>query len=335
VCNRAAGPKRCPAVPEKEPPPEMTVTSTKSTRAAEWWRAQRKQVLWATFIAVVALAVVVLLARWLRELPAGQSFIETYPGIVPPPEWAPAGIPAWLAWQHFLNAFFLLLIVRTGYQLRSKKRPPGFWTRDNTRWPRTRRSPRRMGIFLWFHLWLDALWVLTGFSYVVLLFATGQWVRIVPTDWAVVPNAISAALQYASLEWPTENSWVVYNSLQQLAYFTVVFIASPLAILTGLRLSSVWPLEGPLVRAFPEKLAKALHYPVMLFFIGFTFVHVVLVLTTGALRKLNQMYAVRDTEDWIGFGVFAASVIAMVVAWVLAKPPLLKRIAATSGRVQG
>jgi len=192
-----------------------------------------------------------------------------------------------------------------------------------------------MGIHLWFHLWLDAFWVLNGVIYVVLLFATGQWLRIVPTDWAVVPNALSAALQYASLEWPTENSWVVYNALQQLAYFTVVFIASPLAILTGLRLSSIWPLEGPLVRAFPEKLAKAVHYPVMLFFLAFTFVHVVLVFLTGALAKLNQMYAARDADDWVGFAVFAASVVVMVVAWVLAKPPLLKRIAATSGRVQG
>ena len=138
-----------------------------------------------------------------------------------------------------------------------------------------------------------------------------------------------------TLDWPTENSWVVYNSLQQLAYFTIVFIASPIAILTGLRLSSVLPLEGPLVRAFPEKLARSLHYPVMIFFLAFTFVHVVLVLTTGALRKLNQMYAARDADDWIGFAVFAASVVVMAVAWVLAKPPLLKRIAATSGRVQG
>ena len=177
--------------------------------------------------------------------------------------------------------------------------------------------------------------MLVGISYVVLLFATGQWLRIVPTDWAVIPNALSAALQYASLEWPTEDSWVVYNSLQQLAYFVVVFIASPLAIATGLRLSSVWPLEGPLVRGFPEKFARAVHYPVMLFFLAFTFVHVVLVFTTGALRKLNQMYAARDVDDWVGFVVFAASVVVMVVAWVLAKPPLLKRIAARSGRVQG
>jgi len=313
----------------------MSVTSSKSARAADWWRAQRKRLLWGASIALVGFAVVVVVARLLRDVPAVAEFVETYPGVVPPPEGTPVGIPAWLGWQHFLNAFFLLLIVRTGFELRSKQRPPGFWTRDNTRWPRTAGGPRRIGIFLWFHLWLDALWVLVGITYVVLLFATGQWLRIVPTDWAVVPNALSAALQYASLDWPSENSWVVYNALQQLAYFTVVFIASPIAIATGLRLSSVWPLEGPLGRAFPEKLARALHYPTMLFFLAFTFVHVVLVFTTGALRKLNQMYAARDTEDWLGFAIFSLSVVVMAVAWLLATPALLKRVAATSGRVQG
>ncbi|ANJ26164.1 cytochrome b/b6 domain-containing protein [Agromyces aureus] len=313
----------------------MTETTTKASRVADWVRERRRLVGWTALISVIAVVVVVLVARWLRGTPGGADFIETYPGIVEPPAGTPVGIPAWLGWQHFLNSFFLLLIVRTGFQLRSKQRPPGFFTRDNTRWPRTKRAPRRLGIFLWFHLWLDALWVLNGVVYVVLLFATGQWLRIVPTDWAVVPNAISAALQYASLDWPTENSWVVYNSLQQLAYFAIVFIASPLAILTGLRLSSVWPPEGALVRAFPEKLARRVHYPTMIFFLAFVFVHVVLVLTTGAVRKLNQMYTARDTDDWLGFAVFAASVVVMAVAWVLAKPPLLKRIAAKGGTVRG
>ncbi|HEU4757864.1 MAG TPA: hypothetical protein VFS72_14435 [Agromyces sp.] len=313
----------------------MTVTSTKPSRAAEWWKAQRTRVLWGVGIALVAFAVAVVAARLLRELPAVEAFVAEYPGIVPPPEGAPVGIPAWLGWQHFLNAFFLALLVKTGFELRGKRRPPGFWTRDNTRWPRTKRAPRRLGIWLWFHLWLDALWVLTGVSYIVLLFATGQWVRIVPTDWAVVPNAFSAALQYASLDWPTEDSWVVYNALQQLAYFTIVFIAAPLALLSGLRLSSIWPVEGRLAAPSGERMARAVHYPVMLFFLAFTFVHVVLVLTTGALRKLNQMYTARDTDDWLGFVVFALSIAATVAAWVLAKPPLLKRIAATTGRVQG
>ncbi|MFF2371166.1 hypothetical protein [Agromyces sp. NPDC058110] len=314
----------------------MTETASKSSsRLVEWMRPRRRLIGWTALLSVVAVVLVVVLARWLRGTPGGEAFIADYPGIVPPPEGTPVGIPAWLGWQHFLNSFFLLLIVRTGFQLRSKQRPPGFFTRDNTRWPRTKRAPRRLGIFLWFHLWLDAFWILNGAVYVVVLFATGQWLRIVPTDWAVVPNALSAALQYASLDWPTENSWVVYNSLQQLAYFAIVFIASPLALLTGLRLSSVWPPEGALVRAFPEKLARAVHYPVMLFFLGFVFVHVVLVFTTGALVKLNQMYLARDADDWLGFIVFALSVVVMAVAWVLAKPPLLKRIAAKGGTVRG
>ena len=188
---------------------------------------------------------------------------------------------------------------------------------------------------LWFHLWLDALWVLTGVSYIVLLFATGQWVRIVPTDWAVVPNAISAALQYASLDWPIENSWVVYNALQQLAYFTVVFIASPLAIahrpaaLVGLA------ARGASCAPSPRSWRARCTTRSMLFFLAFTFVHVVLVLTTGALASSTRCTPRATPTTGSGFVVFALSVAAMVVAWVLAKPPLLKRIAAKTGRVQG
>ena len=73
----------------------------------------------------------------------------------------------------------------------------------------------------------------------------------------------------------------------------------------------------------------------MLFFIAFTFVHIVLVLTTGRCASSTRCTRRATTDDWIGFAVFAASVVVMVVAWVLAKPALLKRIAAGSGRVQG
>ena len=149
-----------------------------------------------------------------------------------------------------------------------------------------------------------------------------------------MPNAISALLQYAALDWPTENAWVSYNAIQQLSYFAVVFIASPLIILTGLRLSPVWPLDGPWVRTFPERLARALHYPVMLFFIAFTFVHVLLVLTTGALRNLNAMYASRDSDDAVGLVIFLLSVVAMVGGWMLAKPLVLVPLAERFGRVQ-
>lgn len=284
--------------------------------------------------AVVLLGLAVLLARWLRTLPEVEAFVASYPGHSPLPEGAPVGIPAWLGWQHFFNAFFLVLLVRTGLIIRSKARPPAFWTRDNTRWPRTKGAPRRLGISVWLHLVVDAFWVLNGLLYVVLLFATGQWLRIVPTSWDVVPNSISVVLQYLSLDWPVENSWVAYNDAQVLSYFAVVFLAAPLAVLTGLRLSPVWPMQGPLARVFPERLARAVHFPVMLFFLLFTFVHVVLVLATGALRNLNHMYASRDASDWVGFAIFAVSVLALVGAWVLARPLLLAGLAGRFGQLR-
>lgn len=293
-----------------------------------------KRALWWAGAAVVGFALAVVAAKALRELPAVTSFVETYPGHSELPAGAPVGPPAWLGWQHFLNAFFLVMLVRTGLIIRSKQRPPAFWTRDNTRFPRTKGTPRRLGISVWLHLVVDAIWVLNGLVYVVLLFATGQWLRIVPTSWEVVPNTISVVLQYASLDWPTENSWVSYNDAQVLSYFAVVFIASPIAILTGLRLSPAWPLEGRWAKLPTERAARALHFPTMLFFLLFTFVHVVLVLTTGALRNLNHMYAARDADDWVGFIVFAFSIVAMVVGWFLAKPLVLSPFAERFGSVR-
>ncbi|WP_394550692.1 cytochrome b/b6 domain-containing protein [Agromyces sp. MMS24-JH15] len=297
-------------------------------------RVSWKRAAWAAAAAVLGLLVVVVVAKLLRTVPAVEAFVDEYPGEAPLPEWAPVGIPAWVGWQHFFNAFLMVMLVRTGLILRSKQRPSAFWTRDNARWPRTERAPRRLGISLWLHLWVEAFWVVNGVLYVVLLFATGQWVRIVPTDWSIVPNAISAALQYASLDWPTETAWVVYNGLQVLSYFAVVFIAAPLAILTGVRLSPVWPAEGRIAGVLSEKSARALHFPTMLFLLAFTFVHVVLVFSTGVLANLNAMYAARDADDWVGLAIFAVSVGVMAIGWVLARPLMLLPVAERTGQVR-
>jgi hypothetical protein len=54
-------------------------------------------------------------------------------------------------------------------------------------------------------------------------------------------RATIAAIQYASLDWPSENGRVAYNGLQLISYFLIVFIAAPLMIITGLRMSPAWP----------------------------------------------------------------------------------------------
>lgn len=305
----------------------MSVSTGKKKTTSKW-----RALIWALPTALVVLLVVVLGAQWLRALPDVASFLSDYPGESAVPAGAPVGFPAWLGWQHFLNAFFLLLIIRTGWIVRSGRKPAAFWTRNNKGLIRTKNAPSRISLDLWLHLSLDALWVLNGIVFYILIFSTGQWLRLVPTSWDVFPNALSAALQYASMNWPTENGWVNYNSLQVLAYFTIVFLAAPLAIITGLRMSGAWPKDATrLNRAYPIEIARAVHLPVMFFFVAFIIVHVTLVLATGALRNLNHMYAMQDGDSWLGFWIFAASVVVMIVAWIAARPLLLRPVAQLTG----
>jgi len=274
-----------------------------------------------------AAGMAVLAVRWLLSLDGMQDFLATYPGEYHLPEGAPVGFPAWLGWQHFFNVFLMVLIIRSGLTIRTEKRPSVFWAPRN-------KPKGKVSLTIWFHQALDILWIVNGLIFVVLLFVTGQWMRIVPTSWEVFPNALSAALQYVSLDWPTENGWVNYNSLQQLAYFTTVFIAAPLAIITGVRMSGIWPKNAKaLNRAYPVEWARTVHFPVMLYFVAFIIVHVILVFATGALRNLNHMYAATDAENWVGFWLFVLSMIVIAAAWVAARPLVLAPIARLFGTV--
>lgn len=294
---------------------------------------------WAKFVLlgiglIVVAAIAVLASRMFLGSQAGQGFLGNYPGEYHLPESAPEGFPAWLGWQHFLNVFLMVLIIRSGIQIRGETRPAAFWT------PRGR-TDGKVSLTIWFHQSVDLLWLINGALFMVLLFATGQWMRVIPTSLEVFPNAISAALQYMSLDWPTDNGWVNYNSLQQLAYFATIFIAAPLAAVTGFRMSAMWPKKAKKLSAiYPMELARKLHFPVMLYFVAFILIHVLLVLSTGALRNLNHMYAAQGSADptefannWFGFWMFVVSLVVIVGAAFAARPFILAPIASAFGKV--
>ena len=326
-----------PAKPKVPPAAAAANTSTSSTKEEKKFGlfTSKQWILVAVvglFCAIGVATTLVAGTRWLLGFETMSNFIERYPGSYELPEATPIGIPVWMSWQHFLNFFLIVLIIRAGLQVRREKKPPAYWS--------SKRSPK-VSINLWFHLVLDALWLINGLIFVILLFATGHWMRIVPTSWEVFPNAISAGLQYLSLDWPTENGWVHYNALQQLAYFSVVFLAAPLAAITGVRMSAYWPknLAG-LSRIYPVEVARKLHFPTMLFFVVFIFIHVALVFSTGALRNLNHMYAAQGSVDpnefasnWTGFWLFGASLLVIAAAWAACRPMFLVPIARLFGNV--
>ncbi|MBT2550270.1 cytochrome b/b6 domain-containing protein [Arthrobacter sp. ISL-65] len=304
---------------------------SKSTVAGPAWRKPAV----ATAVLLVLGLLVVFGARWLRTLEGVQQFVMSYSGHASQREGAPVGIPAWLGWQHFFNMFFIVLIIRTGLQVRTERKPPGYWTakKDSFFSPKGN-SPKKVSLSQWLHQCLDVLWVANGMIFIALLLVSGHWTRIVPMSWDIFPNMLSAAVQYASLDWPTENGWVHYNALQVMAYCLTVFIAAPLAVLTGVRMSTWWPERAKrLTKIYPVEWARALHFPVMLYFVAFTVVHVFLVFFTGALRNLNHMYGSRDIVDWWGLVLFLISLLVIAAAWFLTQPLFTTPVATRMGKV--
>lgn len=82
-----------------------------------------------------------------------------------------------------------------------------------------------------------------------------------------------------------------YNPLQKLAYTVVLFVFSPLIVLSGLALSpGIDAFAGPLTTAFGgRQFARLWHFLLMLALLGFFATHIVLVVSTGFLNNMRSM----------------------------------------------
>ncbi len=308
--------------------------------------------LWALPLIFVSLVIGVAAAQALRELPAVHDLLVRYPGVPPSAVAVTTGFPAWLRLLHFLNLFFMAFIIRAGVQVLADH-PRLYWKRDctpGTEWFRFQKAvptgriwtakddsvtlPRWLGIpgirhsiglARWWHFSITLLWMVNGIAFYVLLFTTGQWLRLVPTTWEVIPNAASTALQYLSLTFPADHSWTRYNSLQQVTYFITVFVAAPTSILTGLMQSpAISNRLGWIGRALNRQKARSIHFIALCWFLFFIFAHVTLVFITDARVNLNMMFAGVDDLSWSGFFVFIPAIILVAATWWLASPFTLR-----------
>ena len=309
-------------------------------------------VLWALPLIFLGLVLGVTLAQALRELPTIQSFLLRYPGVPTSAVAVTSGFPAWLRLLHFLNLFFMTFIVRAGLQILADH-PRLYWKRDctpGTEWFRFQSAVptgriwtskddsvtlpgwlgipgirHSIGLARWWHFSITLLWMINGAVFYVLLFTSNQWQRVVPTTWAVFPNALSTALQYLSLTFPADQSWTRYNSLQQLAYFITIFVAAPTSILTGLMQSpAISNRLGWWGRALNRQRARSIHFLAMGWFLLFILAHVTLVFITGARVNLNMMWAGVNNGSWSGFALVVPALIFVGVAWGWASPFTLR-----------
>ncbi len=321
-------------------PAGSSPTVAMSTGSYRWRRRFRS--VWRLLVLVGVLVVLVVVgARLLAGTGTWKHFAADYPA-VPHQVGVPAGYPAWLRSLHWFNFLVMTLLVRSGISILADH-PRLYWnvhSTPDTEWLRFRGPVPRdqlwtakddsvwvsgviglpggrhtVGLARKWHFLDVVLWVGLGTAFVVLLFATSQWRRLVPTSWSIVPAALNCAVTYASLTLPRGAGGATFDALQQLAYFTVIFVAAPLSIMTGLMMSPA--IANRFSRApggvRNRQLGRSLHFLLACFYIVFIIFHVALVAITNLRPNMSRITLGTAANSWTGV-LIGLVIIAVVVA---------------------
>lgn len=291
----------------------------------------------------------ILAAAWIEVAVAGMPSVPAVPQVYPNNFAGPHGFPVWIRYCHFFNFLFVMLLIRSGLSILydhprlyfnddctpgtewirftpTKVPTDRIWTaKDDSRYisplvgtPGYRHS---IGIARVWHFINVHGFIATGIIFISLLLATDQWKRIVPTSSIVLLQSWNTFVHYATFHLPPEpNGFYGYNALQQIAYFTVVFVFGPLAILTGVAMSPAVANRFPWYpRIFGgRQSARSIHFLNMLGFVGFLIVHVALVAITGFRRNMNHIVMGTDDLRTIGMWLGFVGIAVVVLSWFAA-----------------
>ena len=248
----------------------------------------------------------------------------------------PSGFPMWINISHWVNFFFLVLIIRSGLSI-LVDHPRLYWNDGcgpETEWIRftpkkiqkdkiwTAKEDSRyispvaglpgyrhtVGIARSWHFITVPFFIINGIIFLFLLLYTNQWKRLVPASFQIIPDSWNVFVHYATFNMPAEpNGFYHFNALQQLSYFAVVFIMVPLAMLTGLAMS---PAIDSRFNWYPKlffnrQSARSFHFLIMIAYVIFIIVHVALVALTGLTKNMNHIILNKSKDSeltglWIG-----------------------------------
>jgi DMSO/TMAO reductase YedYZ molybdopterin-dependent catalytic subunit/thiosulfate reductase cytochrome b subunit len=237
------------------------------------------------------------------------------------------GYPVWISATHFLNLLFMAFLARSGIQILAsfprlylkddcapgheiikftKKKVPTDRIHqsldeesDVSPWlalPGGKGANGALGVGRHWHFLVLVAWIATGIVYVVLLFATDQWRRLVPTSWSIIPGAIQSADAYLHFHLAPPTPGYPYDPLQQLTYFLVVFVLAPLQIATGAAMSPA------IIGRFPwyprlfgnRQTARTIHFMGLIAFAAFVIGHTFMVVVHGLPREWARIVLSSD-----------------------------------------
>lgn len=257
--------------------------------------------------------------------------------------------PVWLRVSHYINLLFIGLLIRSGIQILAAH-PRLYWNDNSTpgtEWIKFTKkkvpvgkdvvytslddeipaSPwlalpggKNLGIGRHWHFFSVLFWVLNGVIYVVLLFTTGEWTRLIPTSWSIFPAAFQTFLTYITFHVPPASDFRPYDPLQQLTYAAVVFLLGPFMLLTGATMSPAVAARFPwYIKIFGgRQVGRSLHFLSLIAFILFIILHTALVLIVRFQTNIRSIVLGSDQASLalaIGIAIVALVLIAIIYVW--------------------
>lgn len=223
--------------------------------------------------------------------------------------------PLWLRINHFVNFLFLTMLIRSGIHILTAK--PKLYLNENcssdTKWldlskfslttddsSGLAKAASHVGLpgglpekgldaARGFHFLSVIFWCLNGFVYVFLLFASGEWERLIPISGSFFPRLLNELGALLCFHLPPHSE--TYGAIQQLFYACLIFAVAPLSILTGAAMSVTVDAKYPWYpRLFGgRQAARSIHYLLLLVYIVFAVVHVSMVALTGFGEQMNRI----------------------------------------------
>ena len=302
-----------------------------------------------TLLLIVSPLLLLIAAAYIQWGSVGLPPVSSSPTMTSETAAEPYGFPAWLRITHYVNFLFLILLIRSGLQILADH-PRLYWNvhcTPGTEWLRltpvevpedrvwTAKDDSRyltpwiglpggrhtVGMARHWHFLSVLFWLGNGAVFVLLLFATDQWKRLVPNSWQIVPDAWAVFVHYATFHLPPEpNGFYHYNALQQLTYFGVVFVLAPLAMLTGPSMSPAFTARFTWYPKLPgnRQVGRSIHFLIMCAFVLFIIGHVSMVVLTGFVRNMNHITVGTDSANLIGLYVGLVGIGVVVLVNVLA-----------------
>ncbi len=262
------------------------------------------------------------------------------------------GFPLGVRLTHWFNFLFLTLLVRSGLAILAAH-PKLYWNidaRPGSEWLRLTRKKmpkdrmwcstdeeepwsgwlalpggHGLGLGRYWHFFSAPCWLIVGLFYVVLLFVSPEWRRLVPTSWDIFPCAWRAQLEYLKFSTPEPDDplysiapgYLPFNALQQLTYFGLIFFLVPFQILTGLAQSpSIIGRYPWYVRLFGNRqAARSLHFLGLVMIGVFFVIHLVMVFWHNFAKEMDKMVLGRThgQGSWLGVGLGLGIILAVVL----------------------